>query len=314
MQPSAPITASSLRSNKPTGGCRSDHAEEREQRRRRLPRRPRAAATRPGSSRLAGVLSLKPTDMYTATDNSRPQRSDTVPYRMAGIASAQGVAINAMQVAGWLLHGWRWILVGLAGDCPASRDNSCCPGSPRSPTTIRRPLQVTPTISTRPISRATARSWMSEPCGRSRPEMSCAVIDKLGLANDPDLLTDAFDRSQLAVDRNASDAARRNDLIGLLAKRINVVRQGAPMSSLSVGRASRRWRQLANSIATTFRGRSFVLTQSERVAWPRGWQHGSASSRRQRPRRKTAPKRSGAPMTAAKAVQAAAEHRHTWSG
>lgn len=217
---------------------------------------------------------LKPTDMYTATDNSRPQRSDTVPYRMAGgIASAQGVAINAMQVAGWLLHGWRWILVAalagaIAGVCAtqlvtprfaAITDLTISPSN----------LQVTPNdlYATNIQSDSQILDVESKMRTITSGNVLRRVIDKLGLANDPEFADKMrlIDLSWL-FDRNASDAARRNDLIGLLAKRINVVRQERSyVVSLSVWASEPAMAaKLANSIATTFR-EEVVRADAERA-------------------------------------------------
>lgn len=217
---------------------------------------------------------LKPTDMYTATDNSRPQRSDTIPYRMAGgIASAQGVAINAMQVAGWLLHGWRWILVAalagaIAGVCAtqlvtprftAITDLTISPSN----------LQVTPNdlYATNIQSDSQILDVESKMRTITSGNVLRRVIDKLGLANDPEFADKMrlIDLSWL-FDRNASDAARRNDLIGLLAKRINVVRQERSyVVSLSVWASEPAMAaKLANSIATTFR-EEVVRADAERA-------------------------------------------------
>lgn len=170
---------------------------------------------------------LKPTDMYTATDNSRPQRSDTIPYRMAGgITSAQGVAINAMQVAGWLLHGWRWILVAaLAGAIAGVGATQLV--TPRFTaitdlTISPSNLQVTPNdlYATNIQSDSQILDVESKMRSITSGNVLLRVIDKLGLANDPEFADKMrlFDLSWL-FDRNVSDAARRNDLIGLLAKR-----------------------------------------------------------------------------------------------
>ena len=212
--------------------------------------------------------------MYTATDNSRPQRSDTVPYRMAGgIASTQGVAINAMQVAGWLLHGWRWILVAalagaIAGVCAtqlvtprftAITDLTISPSN----------LQVTPNdlYATNIQSDSQILDVESKMRTITSGNVLRRVIDKLGLANDPEFADKMrlFDLSWL-FDRNVSDAARRNDLIGPLAKRINVVRQERSyVVSLSVWASEPAMAaKLANSIATTFR-EEVVRADAERA-------------------------------------------------
>lgn len=212
--------------------------------------------------------------MYTATDNSRPQRSDTIPYRMAGgITSAQGVAINAMQVAGWLLHGWRWILIAaLAGAIAGVGATQLV--TPRFTaitdlTISPSNLQVTPNdlYATNIQSDSQILDVESKMRSITSGNVLLRVIDKLGLANDPEFADKMrlFDLSWL-FDRNVSDAARRNDLIGLLAKRINVVRQERSyVVTLSVWASEPAMAaKLANSIATTFR-EEVVRADAERA-------------------------------------------------
>ncbi len=100
------------------------------------------------------------------------------------------------------------------------------------------------------------------------------VIDKLGLRNDPEFADKMrlFDLGWL-FDRRASDAAERNDLMGLLAKRINVVRPGAVLCRDAVGLGER-----AGDVGSACefnchdlprRGRS-GRRRARPDAWPRG--------------------------------------------
>ncbi|MFN5483822.1 MAG: Wzz/FepE/Etk N-terminal domain-containing protein, partial [Bradyrhizobium sp.] len=208
--------------------------------------------------------------MYTATDSNRSRRDDAAYRAMSATASA---VISPMQVAGLLLQGWRWILVAiLAGAIvgvgatqlvtprfTAITDLTISPSN----------LMVTPNdlYATNIQSDSQILDVESKMRTITSGNVLRRVIDKLGLRNDPEFADKMrlFDLGWL-FDRRASDAAERNDLMGLLAKRINVVRQERSyVVTLSVWASEPAMSaRLANSIATTFR-EEVVRADAERA-------------------------------------------------
>ena len=201
--------------------------------------------------------------MYTATDNSRTQRSDAVPYRRAGVATAApGAAINIIEVAGWLLRGWLWILIAaLIGAIAvvgatqlvtprftATTDLTIAPSN----------LQVTPhdLYTTNFQTDSQILDVESKMRMITSGNVLRRVVDKLDLRHDPEFLPKVrwFDLGWL-FDLQPSAAAERSDRMIALAKRIKVSRQERSyVVTLSVWASEPRMAaQLANVIAETFR-------------------------------------------------------------
>jgi len=198
--------------------------------------------------------------MYTATDDSRPQRNDAAPYRMvSGTASAHGVVINAVQVAGWLLRGWRWMLIAvLAGAIAGVGITQLVTPRFTSVTDLTiapSNLLVTPNdlYATNIQSDSQILDVESKMRTITSGNVLRRVVDKLDLKNDPEFADKwrLLDLSWL-FDRRASDTA---DLMAALAKRITVTRQERSyVVALSVWASEPAMSaRLANSIAETFR-------------------------------------------------------------
>ncbi|GKQ53257.1 GumC family protein [Bradyrhizobium sp. Ce-3] len=211
--------------------------------------------------------------MYTATDNSRPPRSDAAFRTVSGTVSAPAVVISAMQVAGWLLQGWRWLLVAaLAGAIAAVGATQLV--TPRF--TAITDLTISPSnllVTPNDLYAANVQSDSQILDVESKMRTITSgnvlhrVIDKLGLRNDPEFA----DRLRLLdlswlFDRRASDAAERNDLMVALAKRIKVTRQERSyVVTMSVWASEPAMSaRLANSIAQTFR-EQVVRADAERA-------------------------------------------------
>ncbi|MGY3531001.1 GumC family protein [Bradyrhizobium sp. USDA 4452] len=211
--------------------------------------------------------------MYTATDNSRSRRSDAAYRKMSAAASAPAVVISAMQVAGVLLQGWRWILVAVLAGAIAGLGATQLV-TPRFTaitelTISPSNLLVTPNdlYATNIQTDSQILDVESKMRTITSGNVLRRVIDKLGLRNDPEFA----DKMRLLnfswlFDRGASDAAERNDLMGLLAKRIKVTRQERSyVVTMSVWASEPAMAaRLANAIATTFR-EEVVRADAERA-------------------------------------------------
>lgn len=210
--------------------------------------------------------------MYTATDNSRPPRNDAAFRMVSGTVSAPAAVISAMQVAGWLLQGWRWILVAaLAGAIAGVGATQLV--TPRF--TAITDLTISPsnllvTPNDLYASNIQTDSQILDVESKMRTITSGnvlrRVIDKLGLKNDPEFADKwrMLDLSWL-FDRRASEV-ERNDLMAALAKRINVTRQERSyVVTMSVWASEPAMAaRLANSIAQTFR-EEVVRADAERA-------------------------------------------------
>ncbi|MHC2434732.1 GumC family protein [Bradyrhizobium sp. USDA 4451] len=211
--------------------------------------------------------------MYTATDNSRSRRSDAAYVTVSGAASAPAALISPIQIAVWLLQGWRWILVAaLVGAIAAVGATQLV--APRF--TAITDLTISPSnLAVTPndlyVTNIQSDSQILDVESKMRTITSGnvlrRVIDKLGLRNDPEFSDKwrLFDLSWL-FDRRAPDAAERNDLMAALAKRINVTRQERSyVVTMSVWASEPALSaRLANSIAQTFR-EEVVRADAERA-------------------------------------------------
>ncbi|MGY3440984.1 MULTISPECIES: GumC family protein [unclassified Bradyrhizobium] len=211
--------------------------------------------------------------MYTATDNSRSRRSDAAYVTVSGAASAPAALISPIQIAVWLLQGWRWILVAaLVGAIAAVGATQLV--TPRF--TAITDLTISPsnlvvTPNDLYVTNIQSDSQILDVESKMRTITSGnvlrRVIDKLGLRNDPEFSDKwrLFDLSWL-FDRRAPDAAERNDLMAALAKRINVTRQERSyVVTMSVWASEPAMSaRLANSIAQTFR-EEVVRADAERA-------------------------------------------------
>ncbi|WP_426441498.1 GumC family protein [Bradyrhizobium genosp. P] len=207
------------------------------------------------------------------TDTNKTQRGDAPSYRGAAVAIAvPGVAIDAFQVAGWVLRGWLWILIAaLAGAIAgvgltelltprftAITDLTIAPSN----------LLVTPNdlYATNIQSDSQILDVESKMRMITSGNVLRRVVDKLGLEIDPEFAYKPrlFDLGAL-FDRGAPETAQRMDLSGVLAKRISVTRQERSyVVTLSVWASQPEMSaRLANTIAETFRG-EVVRADAER--------------------------------------------------
>lgn len=197
--------------------------------------------------------------MYTVTDTSKTQRDDGLSHRGAAVAiAAPGIAIDAFQVAGWVLRGWLWILIAILAGAIAGVGLTQLL-TPRFTaitdlTIATSNLLVTPNdlYATNLQSDSQILDVESKMRMITSGNVLRRVVDKLGLKTDPEFADKPrlFDLGAL-FDRGVSEI----DFMSALAKRISVTRQERSyVVTLSVwasqpGMSAR----LANSIAETFR-------------------------------------------------------------
>lgn len=198
--------------------------------------------------------------MYTVTDTSKMQRDDGLSRRGAAVAIAiPGVAIDAFQVAGWVLRGWLWILIAILAGAIAGVGLTQLL-TPRFTATTDLTIATSNLLVTPNDLYATNLQSDSQILDvESKMRMITSgnvlrrVVDKLGLRTDPEFADKPrlFDLGALF----ASGTVERTDFMSALAKRISVTRQERSyVVTLSVwasepGMSAR----LANSIAETFR-------------------------------------------------------------
>ncbi|WP_225715939.1 GumC family protein [Bradyrhizobium semiaridum] len=183
-----------------------------------------------------------------------------------------GAAISAMQVAGWLLRGWRWIVAAvLAGAIAGVGITQLMTPKFTAITELTIPptnLVVTPNDLYTANFQSDSQILDIESKMRTITSGNVLrrVIDKLGLIGDPEFA----DKPRLLdlgwlFDR-PSAAAQRNALMSALAKRITVTRQERSyVVTLSVWASEPAISaRLANAIAETFR-EEIVRADAERA-------------------------------------------------
>jgi len=213
--------------------------------------------------------------MYMATDNSRTQRGDGAPYRGSGaVAAVAGAAIDPIQVVGWVLRRWRWILIAVLTGAVAGviitqfitprytafTDLTIAPSN----------LLVTPNdlYTTNFQTDSQILDVESKMRMITSSNVLQRVMDKLALGRDPEFASKRrwFDPRWL-FDRGPADAAGQNTQVGgVLAKRIAVTRQERSyVVTLSVWASEPALAaRLANTIAETFR-EEVVRADAERA-------------------------------------------------
>lgn len=210
--------------------------------------------------------------MYTVTENSRPSSSDAIHRIVTGTARAATVVISPMQVAGWLLQGWRWILiavlVGAIAGIGASQLVTPRFTAMTDLTISPSNLQVTPNDLYAANLQTDSQILDIESKMRTITSVIVLrqVVDKLGLKDDPEFAGKPrlFNLSWLFERRTPDD--KRNDLVTALAKRITVTRQERSyVVTLSVWASERAMAvRLASSIAEAFR-EEVVRADAERT-------------------------------------------------
>jgi succinoglycan biosynthesis transport protein ExoP len=212
--------------------------------------------------------------MYKTTYSSKTQRGDVLIYRRAGgTIPASGVAINTIQVAGWLLRGWIWLLIAaLVGAVAGVAIAQLV--TPRF--TTMTDLTIAPSnllVAPNDLYSTNIQSDSQILDVESKMRMITSgnvlrrVVETLDLNNDPE-----FADNPLLVNLGAllglgaSETAGRRDLTSVLAKRIKVTRQERSyVVTLSVWASEPEMSaRLTNSIAETFR-EEVVRADAERA-------------------------------------------------
>jgi polysaccharide biosynthesis transport protein len=209
--------------------------------------------------------------MYKTTYSSKTQRGDVLIYRRAGGAiPASGVAINTVQVAGWLLRGWMWLLIAALVGAVAGVATAQLV-TPRF--TTMTDLTIAPSnllVAPNDLYSTNIQSDSQILDVESKMRMITSgnvlhrVVETLDLNNDPEFADkpSLFDLGAL-FGRPASET---RDLTNVLAKRIKVTRQERSyVVTLSVWASEPETSaRLANSIAETFR-EEVVRADAERA-------------------------------------------------
>lgn len=209
--------------------------------------------------------------MYLTTDSSKMRREDEAPFRRAvELAAPPARAINAIQVLGWLLRGWLWMLVAaLVGAVaavgvtflltPRFRATTELTIAPSNLLIAPNDLYATNIQSDSQILDVESKMRMI-----SSGNVLRRVVDELALKNDPEFAgkPPLFDFLG-ASDQQPADGS---DLAAVLARRITVARQERSyVVSLSVWASEAALSaRLANAVAGTFR-EEVARADAERV-------------------------------------------------
>lgn len=209
--------------------------------------------------------------MYLTTDSGRMRSGDDVPYRpITEPASPPVRTITPLQVLGWLLRGWLWMLVAaLIGAVAAVGFTRLL--TPRFTATTE--LTIAPSnllVTPNDLYAANVQSDSQILDVESKMRMISSgnvlrrVVDQLQLKSDPEFAAKPTLLGLLgSPDRQPPDAA---DLAAVLARRITVTRQERSyVVSLSVWASDAALAaRLANAVAETFRD-EVVRADAERV-------------------------------------------------
>ena len=209
--------------------------------------------------------------MYLTTDSSRMRPGGEVPYRPAtGAASPPGRSITALQMLGWLLRGWLWMLIAaLIGAVAAVGVTRLL--TPRFTATTE--LTIAPSnllVTPNDLYAANVQSDSQILDVESKMRMISSgnvlrrVVDQLQLKSDPEFTAKPALFGLLgSPDQQRADGS---DLAATLARRITVARQERSyVVSLSVWASDAALvARLANAVAETFRD-EVVRADAERV-------------------------------------------------
>lgn len=209
--------------------------------------------------------------MYLTSDSSRMRSGDDVPYRLATEPASSPVpTITPLQMLGWLLRGWLWMLVAaLIGAVAAVGVTRLL--TPRFSATTE--LTIAPSnllVTPNDLYAANVQSDSQILDVESKMRMISSgnvlrrVVDQLQLKSDPEFAAKPALFGLLgSSDQQPADAA---DLAAVLARRITVARQERSyVVSLSVWASDAALAaRLANAVAETFRD-EVVRADAERV-------------------------------------------------
>lgn len=209
--------------------------------------------------------------MYLTTDSSRMRPGDDVPYRpIIEPASPPVRTVTLLQMLGWLLRGWLWMLVAaLVGAVAAVGITRLL--TPRFTATTE--LTIAPSnllVTPNDLYAANVQSDSQILDVESKMRMISSgnvlrrVVDQLQLKSDPEFAAKPALFGLLgSPDQPRADAA---DLAAVLARRITVARQERSyVVSLSVWASDAALAaRLANAVAETFRD-EVVRADAERV-------------------------------------------------
>lgn len=211
--------------------------------------------------------------MYLTTDSSRIRPEDEAPHRRSVELVAPPVrAISPVQLLGWLLRGWLWMLVAaLVGAVTAVGASFLL--TPRFTATTE--LTIAPSnllIAPNDLYATNIQSDSQILDVESKMRMISSgnvlrrVVDALGLKTDPEFASKPPLFGLLGIFDQSQPSGSGADVAAVLAKRITVTRQERSyVVSLSVWASEAAMAaRLANAVAETFR-EEVVRADAERV-------------------------------------------------